>query len=96
MKLTTGIVGSCLALVLSTTSTSQAADVAFNFEAAAADAVIARPCWFVATVIGAGIFIVALPVAAISNSVDKTARTLVVKPAHATFNRPLGDFSSLD
>src|SRR5690242_19980246 len=71
-------------------------DTTANFESVAEDVVIARPCWLVATVVGAGLFIVALPVAAMSKSVNKTARTLVVKPAHATFTRPLGDFSTID
>jgi hypothetical protein len=31
-----------------------------------------------------------------SKSVGKTAKALVVKPARATFTRPLGDFSSME
>jgi len=46
--------------------------------------------------IGSAFFIIALPIAAMSHSVKKTADTLVVAPAQATFTRPIGDFSSLD
>lgn len=67
-----------------------------NFESVAVDVVVARPLWFAATVVGGALFVVSLPVAALSKSVDQTAKTLVVKPAHATFKRPLGDFSSVE
>jgi len=60
-----------------------------------ADVVIVRPGCFLATVIGSAFFVIALPVAAISKSVDKTANTLVVAPAKATFTRPIGDLDSL-
>jgi len=46
-------------------------------------------------VLGSAVFVVALPVAAISGSVGRTADTLVVGPAQATFTRPLGDFTSI-
>jgi hypothetical protein len=71
-------------------------DTTSNYEAVAVDVVIARPLWLVATLVGTGLFVVSLPVAAMSNSVNKTARTLVAKPAHATFLRPLGDFSTVN
>ena len=61
----------------------------------ATDAVLIRPAGLVATVLGSAIFVVALPVAAISKSVKKTADTLVAKPAKATFTRPLGDMNAL-
>jgi hypothetical protein len=60
-----------------------------------ADVVIVRPACFVVTVFGVAFFIVALPVAATSGSIKKTAHTLVVKPAQATFTRTLGDFTEL-
>ena len=59
------------------------------------DAVVIRPACLVATALGSAVFVVALPVAAISKSVKKTANTLVVKPANATFTRPLGDMDAL-
>jgi len=57
------------------------------------DAVIARPLCFAATIIGSAIFVVSLPVAVPSNSVNGAADILVKRPAWATFQRPLGDFS---
>jgi len=61
----------------------------------AADVIIARPACLAATVIGAALFIVSLPIAAISKSVDTSREVLVVKPAKATFTRPLGDLDAL-
>ena len=61
----------------------------------AADAVVVRPACFLATVVGSAIFVVALPVAALSKSVKSTAHALVVTPANATFSRPLGDMDAL-
>lgn len=63
--------------------------------AVVADVAVARPGCFLATIIGGTVFVVALPFAAMSKSVHKTAHALVVCPAKATFTRPLGDFSSL-
>ena len=60
------------------------------------DAVVARPACFVATVIGSAFFVVALPFALASKSVNRAADALVVKPAKATFTRPLGDFENLN
>ena len=59
------------------------------------DVLIARPACLVATIIGSAFFVVALPVAAASGSVNRAADALVVKPAKATFTRPLGDFDSI-
>jgi len=61
----------------------------------ATDAVVIRPACFLATVLGSAVFVVALPAAAMSKSVKKTANTLVVKPAKATFTRPVGDMDAL-
>lgn len=57
-----------------------------------ADAVVMRPLLFASTVVGSAIFVVCLPVAALSKSVKSTAHALVVAPAQATFTRALGDF----
>ncbi len=65
-------------------------------EAVAADVLVVRPLCFLATIIGSAVFVVALPVAAISKSTGATAKALVVKPARATFTRPLGDMSDLE
>ena len=64
-------------------------------EAIAADVLVARPACFVATVVGSGIFVLALPFAALGGNVKRTGRTLVGGPARATFARPVGDFTSL-
>jgi hypothetical protein len=66
-----------------------------SFEAVTADVLVVRPVSFVATVLGTGLFIVSLPMAAISKSIDKTAEALVLKPGRMTFTRPLGDLSDL-
>ena len=75
-------------------ATSSAAENAGPMETAA-DVLVVRPVCLVATVIGSVVFVVALPAAAISKSVKKTANTLVVKPANATITRPLGDMDAL-
>jgi hypothetical protein len=61
----------------------------------AADALVVRPACLVATVVGSAVFVVALPWAAASKSIKKTANSLVLKPANATFTRPLGDMEAL-
>ncbi|MCC7377019.1 MAG: hypothetical protein IT581_20330 [Verrucomicrobiales bacterium] len=58
----------------------------------AADALVVRPVGIAATAVGAVIFVVALPFAAISGDVNRTGRTLVGTPARFTFKRRLGDF----
>jgi hypothetical protein len=65
-------------------------------EAIAADIIVVRPACFVMTIIGSALFVVALPVAAISHSTHATADALVVKPAHATFTRPWGNMTDLE
>lgn len=97
MKMISRIVACGLAIAICASSPAFASESsAQKMEAIVADAVIVRPGWFVATVAGTAIFVVTLPFAAMSRSVDKTANSLVVKPAQATFTRPLGDFSTLD
>jgi hypothetical protein len=63
--------------------------------AVTADVFLARPACLVATILGSAIFVIALPFAALSKSVHQTANSLVVKPVHATFTRPLGDFTTM-
>ena len=60
-----------------------------------ADVVLARPLCFVTTILGSAFFVISLPVAATSKSVHKSAKALVIKPAQATFTRPLGDFEEM-
>lgn len=62
---------------------------------AVADVTLVRPGCFLATALGSVAFVVALPFAASSGSIKKTADTLIVHPAQATFTRPVGDFSNL-
>ena len=59
--------------------------------ATAVDVAVARPISFAATIIGAALFVVSLPVAIPSGSVKDTAHALVVAPAKDTFIRPVGD-----
>ncbi len=60
-----------------------------------ADTIVVRPACFIATIVGSVFFVVALPFAAASKSVKKTASVLVVAPARATFTRPMGDLDAL-
>jgi hypothetical protein len=62
----------------------------------AADTLVVRPICLAATVIGSGLFVISLPIAAISHSIKKTAHVLVVRPARATFTRRLGDMEDLE
>ncbi len=63
-------------------------------EVIAADRLIVRPLCLAATVIGAVLFVVSLPISIITKSTDETAK-LVGVPARATFTRRLGDMGSL-
>jgi hypothetical protein len=85
----------CAAAILSMGLNSASAATDDDLKVAA-DALVVRPACFVATVVGSGLFVVSLPIAAISRSVKKTAHVLVVRPARATFTRPLGDMESLE
>jgi hypothetical protein len=62
----------------------------------AADTLVVRPVCLAATVVGSALFVVSLPIAAISRSIKKTAHVLVVRPARATFTRRLGDMEALE
>lgn len=59
------------------------------------DVVVARPLCLAATAIGSVFFVVSLPFALMTKSVNRSAEALVVTPAKATFTRPLGDFEEL-
>jgi hypothetical protein len=61
----------------------------------AADAILVRPMCFVATVLGSAVFVVTLPFTAPCGGVHTAADALVVRPAHATFTRDLGDMEAL-
>ena len=79
-----------LALILSTTAPALASGGA-DPTYVAIDVLIARPISFAATVVGASLFVVSLPFAAVSRSLDSTSHTLVVAPAKDLFVRPIGD-----
>jgi len=54
------------------------------------DLLIARPLLVVATVVGAGVFVVSLPFTALGGGVGDAGQALVVAPAKAAFVRCLG------
>jgi hypothetical protein len=55
-----------------------------------ADFLIARPLGLVATVVGATVYVVAFPFAAMAGDIHTPAVMLVEEPAKFTFLRPLG------
>lgn len=69
-------------------------DAAYAPSAAAmgVDVLVIRPLGLVATVAGAGLFVVSLPFSALGRNTDEAAGQLVGAPAKYTFARPLGDF----
>ncbi|MFO1500909.1 MAG: hypothetical protein U1G07_21395 [Verrucomicrobiota bacterium] len=86
----------CIAALLAAYAPAVSAVEDGSAEAIAADILVVRPACFLMTVIGSALFVVALPVAAISKSTRSTARVLVLTPARATFTRPIGDMSELE
>ncbi len=54
------------------------------------DLLIARPLLIAATIIGTGLFVVALPFTATGGGIGRTGKALVVDPAKAAFVRCLG------
>jgi hypothetical protein len=58
----------------------------------AVDIVLVRPISFVASVLGAGLFIVSLPFSALGGNVGPAWSKMVVAPGKYTFVRPLGEF----
>jgi hypothetical protein len=54
------------------------------------DLLIARPLLIVATVIGAGAFVVSLPFTALGGNVGDAGQALVIDPGRAAFVRCLG------
>lgn len=54
------------------------------------DLFIARPLLIAATVIGAGLFVIALPFTAMGGGIGRTGKALVVDPGKAAFVRCLG------
>ncbi len=60
-----------------------------------ADVILVRPVCLAATVVGSAVWVLGLPIAALSKSVKTSGKALVVKPAQATFTRPLGEMDAL-
>lgn len=60
-----------------------------------ADAAIIRPLGVVSTLAGGVLYVVSYPVAAAVKGNKTTADLLVVRPANATFKRPLGDLDGM-
>ncbi len=88
------LIAAFMALTLISASVpALAEDTAYVATEMAADVIIARPVGLVAIVLGTAVFIVALPFAAISGSVEPVGRTLVAEPCKFTFTRRVGDFS---
>ena len=89
------VMAALIAVILISTSVSALADGGASVAASMiADVFIARPAGFVGTILGSAVFVLALPFAALSRSVEPAAQTLVVDPFKFTFTRPVGDFSS--
>jgi hypothetical protein len=86
----------CAAAILSMGANTASAAAGDDDLKVAADTLVVRPVCLAATVIGTGLFVISLPIAAISHSVKKTAHVLVVRPARATFTRRLGDMEDLE
>ena len=60
-----------------------------------ADAVAVRPICFLSTLVGSTLFVVGLPISAAIKQTKPAADALVVRPAKATFKRPLGDMEAM-
>ena len=56
------------------------------------DALVVRPLGIVATILGAGLFVISLPFSLLGRNVGEAGSKLVVDPAKFTFVRPLGEF----
>ncbi len=65
-------------------SDTAAADIVF-------DVLVTRPIGLVGLVGGTAVFVLTLPIAVISKSVDRTSEALVKEPYKYTFVRPLGN-----
>jgi hypothetical protein len=56
------------------------------------DAVAMRPIGIAATAVGAVVWLVSYPFAALGGNTDESTQKLVVEPFDWTFQRPLGEF----
>jgi hypothetical protein len=85
----------CAVAMLSMSVNTASADSGDDLKVAA-DTLVVRPVCLAATIVGSGLFVISLPIAAISGSIKKTAHVLVVRPARATFTRHLGDMEAME
>lgn len=65
-------------------------DIQPNGVTMVADLLVARPLGLATTLVGAGVFLLALPFAAMAGDIATPARYLMEEPARFTFERPLG------
>lgn len=77
-------------LLIPSVSVAKNSDEAPSAGAMVADALVARPLLFVATVIGAGLYVVTLPFSLAGGNAGEAGKALVVGPAKSTFVRCLG------
>ncbi len=81
--------------MVETTQSNSSGDPTYQMDnppafAMMADLFIARPLLIAATVVGAAVFVVALPFTAAGGNVGKAGKALVVDPGKAAFVRCLG------
>lgn len=81
----------CLSAGMASAQGDEPLDNAPSSAAMGIDLLIVRPVALVGTVLGVGLFVLALPIALIQGEAPaEPARKLVVEPAKFTFTRPLG------
>ena len=83
----------CVVALLLSTSTPAFAQGDTDPTSVVVDVAVARPLTLGMTIVGTALFVVSLPFAAASGTVEKTAKTLVAAPAKDTFKRPVGDLA---
>jgi hypothetical protein len=63
-----------------------------SFGAMTYDLFVLRPFGGVATIVGAGVFVIALPFTAITGTVGLAGKKMVAEPFNFTITRPLGNW----
>jgi hypothetical protein len=91
----TKIIACAVALALAGVTPAMASDRHPDPGAIVVDTVLVRPFCLAATILGSAFFVISLPLAAGTGGIHRSAESLVSKPWHATFTRPLGDFEDL-
>lgn len=79
-----------IVLVVPSTGWSNAVDEVPSPLAMSGDAIFVRPAMMVITVLGAAVFIVSSPFAALGGNIDESFDQLVARPFETTFVRCLG------